>query len=616
MPTFMRLTLLCWILATAGAAQANLTQLPGDFACLTNVGATNECTASVQGMADTGGGLVVSPDGKNVYAIATKNNPDSGSLLIFDRDTSSGAIQQKAGTAGCIIDRENPDPACTSAQLVGDTYGAGVGVTVSPDGKNVYIVGSVDGSISSFSRDTTTGALTQLSGAAGCIQHNLKTTKRPNDCDQTGRELGAINMLAISPDGKNAYGATWSESIVVLDRDTSTGVLSQKNGTDGCLDATGADGCFTSGITQTQNLVVSADGKHVYATSYTRGRIWVLHRDASTGVLTIGDCYKAFGNTTDSCANDAAPFRGMEGSGSNAKVNHIYQSPDGVHLYAKSNKNSIAILTRDATTGALSQATGAGGCIADSSLIAAGSAFENCAPARGMLSSFYDFAVGTSKAYLAIYNEGILTFDRDSSTGALTQAADSSGCMLNAGSSVISNCTATAKGLFPRFAALSADGGTLYTISNLENGQSISIFDTDGDIDIDTDGDGVSDAQEAINGTDPAKADTDDDGKNDGDEGTTDSDNDGIIDALESSVTDTDNDGVPDERDSNNTSGDNDTDGDGVSNADEVAAGTDPMDSDSIPVTEPPMPVATLPSFALLLLSLLLGLLGYRRIAR
>ena len=132
----------------------------------------------------------------------------------------------------------------------------------------------------------------------------------------------------------------------------------------------------------------------------------------------------------------------------------------------------------------------------------------------------------------------------------------------------------------------------------------------------DSDSDGVTDAQEAINGTDPNKADTDGDGKNDGAEGTTDSDNDGTIDALESSVTDTDNDGVPDEQDSNNTSGDNDTDGDGVSNADEVAAGTDPMDSASIPVTEPPMPVTTLPTFVLLLLSLLLGLFGYRRLAR
>jgi len=47
---------------------------------------------------------------------------------------------------------------------------------------------------------------------------------------------------------------------------------------------------------------------------------------------------------------------------------------------------------------------------------------------------------------------------------------------------VISNCTATAKGLLPRFAALSPDGASLYTISNLTDAQSISVFDTDGNI--------------------------------------------------------------------------------------------------------------------------------------
>jgi alpha-tubulin suppressor-like RCC1 family protein len=176
--------------------------------------------------------------------------------------------------------------------------------------------------------------------------------------------------------------------------------------------------------------------------------------------------------------------------------------------------------------------------------------------------------------------------------------------------------------------AVISDSG-LVTVTGLTSGQTANVaisttragYDNgsaqaNGSAIADTDGDGVTDEQEGINGTDPAKADTDDDGKNDGAEGTTDSDNDGTIDALESSVTDTDNDGVPDERDSNNTSGNNDTDDDGVSNADEVAAGTDPMDSDSIPVTGPALPVTTLPTFALLLLSLLLGLFGYRRLPR
>ena len=106
--------------------------------------------------------------------------------------------------------------------------------------------------------------------------------------------------------------------------------------------------------------------------------------------------------------------------------------------------------------------------------------------------------------------------------------------------------------------------------------------DTDGDgtpdnIDTDDDNDGVSDTDEATNGTDPLLADTDGDGENDGAEGTTDTDSDGIIDALESSTTDTDNDGVSDELDAENNNPNNDTDGDGIGNATEVTAGTDPL---------------------------------------
>ena len=109
--------------------------------------------------------------------------------------------------------------------------------------------------------------------------------------------------------------------------------------------------------------------------------------------------------------------------------------------------------------------------------------------------------------------------------------------------------------------------------------------DTDGDgtgnnADTDDDNDGVSDEDEATNGTDPLNADTDGDGKNDGAEGTTDTDGDGTIDALDSSTEDADSDGVSDELDAANNDPDNDTDGDGIGNATEVAAGTDPLNPD------------------------------------
>ena len=51
----------------------------------------------------------------------------------------------------------------------------------------------------------------------------------------------------------------------------------------------------------------------------------------------------------------------------------------------------------------------------------------------------------------------------------------------------------------------------------------------------------MSDTDEVTNGTDPLDSDTDDDGETDGEEGTFDTDGDGIIDALESDEIDTDN---------------------------------------------------------------------------
>ena len=106
----------------------------------------------------------------------------------------------------------------------------------------------------------------------------------------------------------------------------------------------------------------------------------------------------------------------------------------------------------------------------------------------------------------------------------------------------------------------------------------------------DNDNDGISNSQEAVYGTDPDNPDTDGDLEVDLAEigsdlnNPLDTDGDGLIDALESIITDTDDDGVPDELDAENNNPSNDSDGDGYPNDLEKAAGTDPLDPDSIPV--------------------------------
>jgi gliding motility-associated-like protein len=111
----------------------------------------------------------------------------------------------------------------------------------------------------------------------------------------------------------------------------------------------------------------------------------------------------------------------------------------------------------------------------------------------------------------------------------------------------------------------------------------------------DLDGDGCLNVDEIAAGTLPNNPDTDGDGENDCIEigadplNPTDSDGDGIIDALESSATDTDGDGVNNEADPANndpcipnlTAPNCDSDGDGLTYSEETANGTDATNPDT-----------------------------------
>ena len=111
----------------------------------------------------------------------------------------------------------------------------------------------------------------------------------------------------------------------------------------------------------------------------------------------------------------------------------------------------------------------------------------------------------------------------------------------------------------------------------------------------DSDGDGILNSDEVTLGTNPNNPDTDGDGENDGIEigsnpaAPIDTDGDGIIDALESSILDSDGDGVNNELDPANTdpcipnpnAGNCDMDGDGLTTSQETASGTNPDNPDT-----------------------------------
>ncbi len=135
----------------------------------------------------------------------------------------------------------------------------------------------------------------------------------------------------------------------------------------------------------------------------------------------------------------------------------------------------------------------------------------------------------------------------------------------------------------------------------------------------DTDGDGISDYLENLSGTDPDNADSDGDGLLDGEE---DTNRNGWKDAGETTGLnpDTDSDGMTDGWEVaysldplSNDSG-LDPDEDGFTNLEEYTAGSDPVDSESIPSSATPVPAVS--PFGLVITLLILALLGVKISAR
>jgi DNA-binding beta-propeller fold protein YncE len=102
--------------------------------------------------------VVVSPDGKNVYATAAIGS----GMTIFDRAPATGTLTQKPGTAGCIS-FEQKQKGCQAGRALREP----TGIVLSPDATTVYVAAGSSNAIDVFDRDPLTGALLQKSGSAG-----------------------------------------------------------------------------------------------------------------------------------------------------------------------------------------------------------------------------------------------------------------------------------------------------------------------------------------------------------------------------------------------------------------------------------------------------------------
>ena len=302
----------------------------------------------------------------------------------------------------CISMTALLQPPCT----VG-TFGYGLkSDVVSADGTMVYAVNYYGMSINTFDRSAVTGAVSESTG----VPFDTPT--------RSARNAWAI---VLSPDGQNAYTLSHTGSagaVESFDRDPSTGALTQKSGADnGCLTSTasGIPGCSRVPANQrvawnrAQFLVASPDGRDVYAVGDTN-TILQFRRDVVTGVLTPNDCVRD--------VTAGGPCTG----GTIDLLNYpagLAMSPDGLQLYATLYLGQAVIgLSRDATTGRLSQPAGSGWCIADAP------APSGCtASASGAVSYPWSVAVSTDGTSVLVGAQSgyVVAFARDGVTGLLTE---------------------------------------------------------------------------------------------------------------------------------------------------------------------------------------------------
>jgi DNA-binding beta-propeller fold protein YncE len=407
-----------WLPAGAGAASppGALAQLGSGFGCQVDEGQAPvaPCVAGVRGI-DTPTDLALSPDGFSAYVAGA----ESDAIAVFDRDPGTGALFQKPGTAGCIV--EEPSPNIAGCANVARALDRPTNVAVSPDGTHVYVTATDSNSVVTFDRDVFTGVLTQKSGSEGCIVD----TPSPDvpGCNNAGTGLTGAAGIALDGFGTTVYVAgRLSNSVSILDRDTSTGALSQKAGANGCIvDEPSVDigGCDNTarGMTGPFRLTVSPSDTSVYLIALDNSSLVTFDRDPADG--TLQQKAGAAGCSVASADADCQIVRAMTAPQSLATA--------GASVYvAASGSDAIAVFDR-AGDGTLTQDSGPPGCVVDEP---AGD-ISNCDNSGRGLDE--PFAVATSldgrNVYAAGGDDAIAVFDRNSTNGDLTQKSGTAGCL-------------------------------------------------------------------------------------------------------------------------------------------------------------------------------------------
>jgi DNA-binding beta-propeller fold protein YncE len=350
---------------TRDARTGIVRQLPGTEGCVIDADEDRRCATgfALDGVSD----VAVSPDGRHVYVASFFSH----AVVAFARDAASGSVSQLLDAGTCV------GPGVVHFEC-GDGRGmfAPSGIAISPDGRHVYVASVGSDSVAVLSRDRATGALRQLQGARGCIRE-LPEDWPPGEADPTncgaGNGLELAVSVAVSPDGKNVYVASFGQDAVsVFARDRATGALTQLPGAAGCVSDDGTSTRATCldgrGLRGAFSVTISPDGKNVYVASgfdirsqaqaFATSGVAVFARLPNGRLRQLAGkagCVSETGSGGQ-CANGVA----LEGAEA------VAVSRDGRNVYvAATASDALTVFSRDQKSGRITQLRGRAGCISE-----------------------------------------------------------------------------------------------------------------------------------------------------------------------------------------------------------------------------------------------------------
>ncbi|MBX2864379.1 MAG: DUF4347 domain-containing protein [Leptolyngbyaceae cyanobacterium MAG.088] len=298
-------------------------------------------------------GVTVSPDGTQVFVTSAVD----ASLTVFNRDAfgnltfsqvirDSFEVEELFGAFGVTVSPDgtqvfvastgdhslmvfNRDGSGTLSeqQLLKDgrdgieTLEGAIDVEISPDGTQVFVVSIVDSALTIFDRDE-----------AG----NLTVRQTIADGFGGANELFGTSGVAVSPDGSQVFVTSQDDAaITVFDRDASGNLTFRqtiKDGQNGAEQLFGASG-----------VVVSPDGNQVYVASAFDAAVTVFDRNAD-GTLSVAQVVQD--------GDDGAELFGGTGGTGIPNVDgftDVTISPDGNQVFVTSfGDNAITVFDRDA----------------------------------------------------------------------------------------------------------------------------------------------------------------------------------------------------------------------------------------------------------------------------